>query len=45
MTLIADAAALASVLQSLPPNPRVVVSGNFAHPFTALGVFDENLPT
>jgi acyl-CoA hydrolase len=44
MTLHANADALATVLRGLPPNPRVVVSGNFAHPHTALAVFDANLP-
>jgi acyl-CoA hydrolase len=44
MTLHADADALAAVLHGLSPNPRVVVSGNFAHPRTALALFDEHLP-
>ncbi len=36
---------LASVLKALPPNPRVVVSGNFASPRAALSVLDESLET
>jgi acyl-CoA hydrolase len=44
MTLHADADALAAVLHGLPPNPRVVVSGNFASPRAALAVFDQHLP-
>jgi acyl-CoA hydrolase len=44
MTLHATAEELATVLHGLPPNPRVVVSGNFAAPFTALDVFDKHLP-
>jgi acyl-CoA hydrolase len=44
MTLHASVESLAAVLHGLPPNPRVVVSGNFAHPRTALGVFDRELP-
>ena len=44
MTLHANAEALAAVLHGLPPNPRVVVSGNFAHPHTSLALFDEHLP-
>ncbi len=43
MTLHVDSEALAALLQSLPPNPRVVVSGNFASPRTALKLFDENV--
>ena len=39
-----NAEALAGVLLALPANPRVVVSGNFAHPRTALAVLDETLP-
>ena len=44
MTVTVTAEELATVLHGLPPNPRVVVSGNFAHPVTALSVFDEELP-
>jgi acyl-CoA hydrolase len=44
MTSTVNAEQLAAVLHGLPPNPRVVVSGNFAHPHTALAVFDEHLP-
>jgi acyl-CoA hydrolase len=35
---------LASVFAHLPPNPRVVASGNFATPRTLLGVLDEQVP-
>ena len=44
MTATVTAEELATVLHGLPPDPRVVVSGNFAHPTTALSVFDEALP-
>ncbi|MCU0300244.1 MAG: hypothetical protein MUF35_01410 [Candidatus Nanopelagicales bacterium] len=44
MTLHADADALAAVLHGLPPNPRVVVSGNFATPRAAIALFDQHLP-
>ena len=44
MTLHANAEALAAVLHGLPPNPRVVVSGNFASPRTALALFDQHVP-
>jgi acyl-CoA hydrolase len=44
MTLHANAEALAAVLSSLPPDPRVVVSGNFASPRTALEVVDRSIP-
>ncbi len=44
MTSTLNAEELAAVLHGLPPNPRVVVSGNFAHPHTALAVFDEHVP-
>ncbi len=44
MTIQVDAQELGALLQALPPNPRVVVSGNFAHPYTALKIFDENIP-
>ena len=44
MTVTVTAEELATVLHGLPPNPRVVASGNFAHPVTALSVFDEELP-
>ncbi|MGB8021474.1 MAG: acetyl-CoA hydrolase/transferase C-terminal domain-containing protein [Candidatus Nanopelagicales bacterium] len=43
MTVIANAEALAAVLQALPPNPRVVVSGNFASPFTTMALFDQHV--
>jgi acyl-CoA hydrolase len=36
---------LSSHLSSLPENPRVVVSGNFALPAAALTLLDESLPT
>jgi acyl-CoA hydrolase len=36
-----DIAGLASTLGGLPPNPRIVVSGNFASPLTAIGVLDK----
>ena len=36
-----DIAGLASALGGLPPDPRVVVSGNFASPLTAIGVLDK----
>ena len=36
-----DIAGLASTLGGLPPDPRVVVSGNFASPHTAIGVLDK----
>ena len=36
---------LSSHLASLPENPRVVVSGNFALPSAALTLLDESLPT
>jgi acyl-CoA hydrolase len=35
---------LPSVLAQLPPNPRIIVSGNFATPFTVLGVVAQQLP-
>ncbi len=44
MTLHANAESLAAVLGSLPPDPRVVVSGNFAAPRTALALVDANVP-
>ena len=44
VVLKVDSSTLGSVLSALPPNPRVVVSGNFAAPRTALGVFDRELP-
>jgi acyl-CoA hydrolase len=44
MTLHATAESLAAHLEALPPNPRVVVSGNFASPRTALALFDEHVP-
>ena len=36
---------LAGVLSDLPPNPRLVASGNFATPHTLLDVADRILPT
>jgi acyl-CoA hydrolase len=42
-TIAADV--LSSHLASLPENPRVVVSGNFALPSAALTLLDESLPT
>jgi acyl-CoA hydrolase len=44
MTLHANAEALSAVLRSLPPDPRIVVSGNFASPRTALGIVEQALP-
>ena len=44
MTLHVTAESLATQLEALPPNPRVVVSGNFASPRTALALFDEHIP-
>ncbi|MFZ2228675.1 MAG: hypothetical protein WAU98_09385, partial [Candidatus Nanopelagicaceae bacterium] len=35
---------LKNVLASLPPNPRIVASGNFATPKTLLALADECLP-
>ena len=35
---------LKTVLGSLPTNPRVVASGNFATPTVLLGAFDEVVP-
>jgi acyl-CoA hydrolase len=32
------------VLHGLPPNPRVVVSGNFAHPRTTLALLEQHVP-
>ncbi len=43
MTLHVNAASLAATIQALPPNPRVIVSGNFASPRTVLDVFDKNV--
>jgi acyl-CoA hydrolase len=36
---------LRAVLGSLPGSPRVVVSGNFAIPWTVLGILDQTVPT
>ena len=36
---------LAGRLRQLPPNPRVVVSGNHATPWHALGLIDAALPS
>ena len=41
---IVDAAGLAAALAVLPPNPRIVVSGNFATPHTAVAMLDKGLP-
>lgn len=41
---IVDEAILTSLLESLPTNPRVVVTGDFAVPRTILGVIDRTLP-
>lgn len=35
---------LTTVMAHLPPNPRIVVSGNFATPLTLLRVLDEQVP-
>jgi acyl-CoA hydrolase len=35
---------LAAVVAHLPPNPRIVVSGNFATPLALLKVLDEQVP-
>lgn len=43
MPTYANAEALATILRALPPNPRVVISGNFASPFTATKVLDESV--
>jgi acyl-CoA hydrolase len=40
-----DDAGLAAALARLPPNPRIVVSGNFATPYTTLGMIDKALPS
>ncbi len=39
-----DIAGLASALGGLPPEPRVVVSGNFASPHVAVGILDKVVP-
>ncbi|MFZ0324712.1 MAG: acetyl-CoA hydrolase/transferase C-terminal domain-containing protein [Actinomycetes bacterium] len=36
---------LSSIFESLPPDPRVVASGNFATPTVALDALDASLPT
>ena len=36
---------LSQILGALPPNPRIVASGNFATPHTLLRVADANLAT
>ncbi len=43
MPTYANAEALATILRALPPNPRIVISGNFASPFTATKVLDESV--
>ncbi|HEX5969840.1 MAG TPA: acetyl-CoA hydrolase, partial [Intrasporangium sp.] len=35
---------LSSRIQSLPPNPRIVVSGNMAIPWDGVKVIDQALP-
>ncbi|MGB7980851.1 MAG: acetyl-CoA hydrolase/transferase C-terminal domain-containing protein [Candidatus Nanopelagicales bacterium] len=45
MTMSATTESLAALLESLPANPRVVVSGNFASPRTTLALLDEHVPT
>ena len=35
---------LKTVMAHLPPNPRIVASGNFAAPHAVLGVLDEQVP-
>jgi acyl-CoA hydrolase len=35
---------LKTVMAHLPPNPRIVTSGNFAAPHAVLGVLDEQVP-
>ena len=44
MTLHATAEELSALLRGLPPDPRVVVSGNFATPRTVLDLVDRNVP-
>jgi acyl-CoA hydrolase len=44
MTLHANAEELSAVLRGLLPNPRVVVSGNFAAPGITLDLVDRNVP-
>jgi len=41
---IVDDVGLAAALAGLPPNPRIVVSGNFATPHTAVAMIDKELP-
>lgn len=43
MPTYANAESLATILRALPPNPRIVISGNFASPFTATKVLDESV--
>ncbi|MGV1003368.1 MAG: acetyl-CoA hydrolase/transferase family protein [Candidatus Nanopelagicales bacterium] len=43
MPTYANSQSLANILRSLPPNPRVVISGNFASPFSAVKILDETL--
>lgn len=45
VTLVANAEVLGAVLRALPPDPRIVVSGNFASPLVALDVVRRNVPT
>ncbi len=45
MTLVANAEVLGAVLRALPPDPRIVVSGNFATPLVTLEVVRRNVPT
>ena len=44
MTLHATTESLGAILEALPPNPRVIASGNFASPRTALALFDAHIP-
>lgn len=39
----ANTETLANLLRALPPNPRVVITGNFGSPFTAVRILDETL--
>jgi len=39
-----DIAEFQSILDSLPPNPRIIASGNFATPKTLLAALDKALP-
>lgn len=39
----ANSETLANLLRALPPNPRVVITGNFGSPFTAVNILDQTL--